>query len=361
MANITPSKEVMFKDLKVVELASVLAGPAVGMFFAELGAEVIKIENATTGGDVTRNWKISGEGEGISAYYSSVNWNKKSLLLDLGLSAHKQQLLELIKTADVLIVNYKPGDAEKLGLDYNSLVQTNPKLIYASLTGFANQPDRVAYDVVLQAETGFMFMNGSQESGPVKMPVALIDILAAHQLKEAILIALLRKEKEGKGSYIETSLQQAAIASLANHATNWLMNGHDPQRIGSLHPNIAPYGESFTSADGVPFVLAVGAENQFRSLCSLINKPELADDPRFVTNQERVKNRLVLATVLKESFVQTNYESLQTELRSKKIPFGRINSVKEVFNDPIAKGMVLQEKIEGRNTQRVKTVAFTIK
>ncbi len=351
----------MFKDLKVVELASVLAGPAVGMFFAELGAEVIKVENATTGGDVTRNWKISGEGAGISAYYSSVNWGKKSFFIDLSIPEQKRQLLDMLFTADVVIANYKPGDAEKLGLDYNSLIKHNPKLIYASLTGFADQPDRVAYDVVLQAETGFMFMNGTSETGPVKMPVALIDILAAHQMKEAILIALLKKEKEGRGSYIETSLQQAAIASLANQATNWLMNGHDPKRIGSLHPNIAPYGESFVSADGVQFVLAVGAENQFRSLCELIGNAELAGDLRFTKNQERVKNRVELAAILNEAFFRMEYQQLQSELRKRKIPFGRINSVKEVFNDQVAKAMVLREEIEGRETQRVKTVAFTIK
>lgn len=348
----------MFRDLKVVELASVLAGPAVGMFFAELGAQVVKVENATTGGDVTRNWKIPGEANLLSAYYCSVNWNKKSVLLDLKLDADKEQLLDLLKTADVVVANYKPGDAGKLGLDYNSLKQLNPAIIYASLTGFADEPDRVAYDVVLQAETGYMHMNGTTTSGPVKMPVALIDILAAHQLKEAILIALLKREKSGAGSYIETSLKEAAIASLANQATNWLMNGHDPQAIGSIHPNIAPYGEIFESADRVKFVLAVGAENQFKQLVEVLNKPELATDERFVMNQQRVQHRVVLAEILQQVFTQLAYALIKEKLSAHKIPFGKINSVKEVLEQDASKHIILEETINGELTRRVKTIAF---
>ena len=194
----------IFKNLKVIELANVLAGPAVGMFFAELGADVIKIENKTTNGDVTRSWKLTTENPNQkgSAYFASVNWNKKSLFLDLKDAFDKTKVLELIKDADIVIANYKKGDAEKLGMDYESLKKTNPKLIYAHISGFGEDSSRIAFDIVLQAETGFMFMNGTSESGPIKMPVALIDILAAHQLKEGVLVALIKRMQTNEGSKV---------------------------------------------------------------------------------------------------------------------------------------------------------------
>ncbi|MES2629467.1 MAG: CaiB/BaiF CoA-transferase family protein [Bacteroidota bacterium] len=348
----------MFEDLVVVELASVLAGPAVGIFFAELGARVIKIENRRTGGDVTRGWRIKGENRAISAYYSAVNWNKESLMLDLSQATDLEQTLELIKSADIVIANYKPGDAEKLGVDYESLKAHHPSLIYATLKGFSNDPERVAYDVVLQAETGFLFMNGTPTSGPVKMPVALIDLLAAHQLKEAILIGLLKKAKTGEGSFIETSLEEAALASLANQATNWLMNGYDPQPLGTIHPNIAPYGEVFSSADDQLFVLAVGAENQFRSLCEFLGLNGLPGDPRFSTNVSRVQHRTELASLLADAFSTLSYGQIASGLGKYRIPFGKIRSVKEVMEGPTAQSMLLRETIEGVQTVRLRSVAF---
>jgi len=218
----------MFKDLMVVELASVLAGPDVGMFFAEMGARVIKIENKTTNGDVTRQWRTASEKsnqENISAYFSSVNWNKEHLFLDLKQANDKKQVTDLLKDASIVIANFKPGDAEKFSLDYHSIKQINPTIIYGEINGFGEADNRVAYDVVLQAETGFMAMNGTASSGPLKMPLAMIDVLAAHQLKEGILVALLNKTQSGKGAYVQVALYDAALSSLKNQATNWLMNG----------------------------------------------------------------------------------------------------------------------------------------
>ncbi len=348
----------MFSNLTVVELASVLAGPSVGTFFAELGAKVIKIENQKTGGDVTRNWRIDGENKPISAYYSAVNWGKETLMYDISQPQDRNLVHKLIQSADIVIANYKPGDAEKLGMDFPTLSAIKPDLIYASLKGFNDQPERVAYDVVLQAETGFMFMNGSPSSGPIKMPVALIDLLAAHQLKEAVLIALLKKATTGKGSYIETSLEESALASLANQATNWLMNGHDPQPLGTIHPNIAPYGEIFTSKDKALFVLAVGAESQFAALCEYLRESELASNLHYKTNQSRVKNRTALAAILAEKFAEINYSDISIELEKRKVPFGKIRSVKEVLSSPTAQSMVLEETINGQETKRLKSVAF---
>jgi len=268
-----------FKDLKIVELANILAGPSVGMFFAELGAEVIKVENKATKGDITRSWRLPSEptNNDYSAYYCSVNWGKEVLMLDLKAETDLKQLYDLIAEADIVITNFKTSSAHKIGIAPNQLRQINSNLIIAHLSGFLNS-DRPAFDIVLQAETGFLYMNGEGERPPVKMPVALIDVLAAHQLKEAILLALLHRAKTGEGKTVSVSLYEAAISSLANQATNWLMADFIPQRMGTQHPNIAPYGDMFYTKDGKMLVLAVGTERQFEGLCKTLNLAEIRND-----------------------------------------------------------------------------------
>ena len=270
-----------FKDLKVVELAGVLAGPSVGLFFAELGAEVVKIENKKTGGDVTRSWKLPEEDKNsnTSAYFLSVNFLKKHLFLDLGKENDYKKCIAQIKNADVVIVNYKKGDDIKLKLNYVRLKKINPKLIYACINGFSDTDERVAYDLILQAESGFMSVNGTPESGPLKMPVALIDLIAAHLVKEAILLALLKRAKTKKGSAISVSLFDAAVSSLVNQATNWLIAKHLPQRTGSLHPNISPYGEIFQTKDNHSVTFAIGSDGQFKKLCLLLHIPKFPNFP----------------------------------------------------------------------------------
>ena len=353
-----------FKDLKVVELASVLAGPAIGMFFAELGAEVIKIENETTGGDVTRRWKLPSENKdkAYSAYYCSVNWNKKVHLLNLKEVEDRQIAYDFLEEADVVICNYRPGSAVKVGMDYDALKKLNPRLIYAQLNAFAEDSKRPAFDIALQAEAGFMYMCGEEGRDPVRMPVALIDLLAAHQLKEAILMALLQREKTGRGSYVSTSLFKSAIASLANQATNWLMAGHIPQRMGSLHPNIAPYGEVFYTKDNKPITLAIGTEKQFKELCKCLKIEYLAEDKLFITNVLRVKNRVKLQVVLKAAIAGFNRTELQNKFNERGVPAGSIRDMKEVFENPLTNDLILEEKGEdGTMTKRVKTVAFEMK
>jgi crotonobetainyl-CoA:carnitine CoA-transferase CaiB-like acyl-CoA transferase len=354
--------DTFFKDLKIIELANVLAGPAVGMFFAELGAEVIKVENKITNGDVTRSWKIAGEDPSspISAYYASVNRNKKSIMSDLNDMSEKQRIYELIKTADIVISNYKPGDDVKLGMDYQTIRKINPGIIYGKITGFGEDNKRTAYDLVLQAETGFMFMNGTPESGPLKMPVALIDILAAHQLKEGILLALIKKLKTGKGSQVSVSLFDSAIASLANQAGNWLMAGKEPQPIGSLHPNIAPYGEIFTTADNKKIVLAIGNNKQFEQLCILLNCNELTTDPLFCSNEERVKNRSKLYQKLITHFSNKSSNDIMRDFIKKDIPAGEIKSLSEVFEDEKAGSLVQHGTISDHSVKNVKTAVFVL-
>ncbi|MFD2247007.1 CaiB/BaiF CoA transferase family protein [Pontibacter ruber] len=346
-----------FEGLLVLELASVLAGPSVGQFFGELGATVIKIENAATQGDVTRRWKLETEDKAsdISAYFSAANWGKKSVALDITQPAALQALYKLVAQADVVIASYKPGDAEKLGVDYTSLQQLNPRLIYGHITGYGPDDSRAGYDAVVQAESGFMYLNGESESEPTKMPVALVDVLAAHQLKEGLLTALYLRERTGKGHYITVSLMQAAVSALVNQATNYLVAGHNPQRMGSSHPNIVPYGSVFTSRDNKQLVLAVGDDRQFRRLCQILGAPELADDPAFATNAARVQNRQRINQQLKQLIAQQDREELLQQLHLQHVPAGAINTIEEVFALPQAQGMLLhREQVK----PGVKQVAF---
>jgi crotonobetainyl-CoA:carnitine CoA-transferase CaiB-like acyl-CoA transferase len=346
--------------MKVIELASVLAGPAVGMFFAELGAEVIKIENSKTGGDVTRTWRLPSEDKNspISAYYASVNWNKQVLFLDLTQETDRKKLYGLVADADVVIANFRAASAIKLGVDFETMKAINPKIIYGNITGFGEDSERVAFDVVLQAESGFMFMNGQADGPATKMPVALIDVLAAHQLKEGLLYALWQREKSGKGAYVSVSLLEAALSSLVNQATNWLMAGHIPARMGSLHPNIAPYGEIFESADKKRLVLAIGNDKQFAQLCKLLNIDELISDSRFENNQQRVENRQSLEQLLQLAFSKFTAAFLLEESLKFAIPIGQIRNMEEVFEMEEAVDMVLEEQNGNQLTKRIKSIAF---
>jgi crotonobetainyl-CoA:carnitine CoA-transferase CaiB-like acyl-CoA transferase len=334
-----------FDGLLVTELASVLAGPSVGQFFAELGATVIKVENLKTGGDVTRSWKLPSEPEGdLSAYFCSVSWGKQSLALDLSLPETKPIIQALFKKSDLVISSYKPGDAAKLGVDYASAQKVNPKIIYGEISGYGAHNPRVGYDAVIQAEAGFMFMNGEPEAAPTKMPVALIDLLAAHQLKEALLLALLKKEITGEGSYVHVSLIEAAVASLANQAMNWLMAGKIPQRQGSAHPNIAPYGDVYTTKDDRQILLAIGNNKQFQQFCFIIDEPALSSSVDFANNQMRVKNRQQLSAVINRALKKFDSEEILNKLHTAKIPAGRIQNMQQVFEMPEAKQLVFDEQ-----------------
>lgn len=329
----------MLNDLKVLELASVLAGPSVGQFFAELGAEVIKIENPKNGGDVTRGWKTADEPtDDRSAYFCSCNWGKKSVALDLTLTHDLSIVKKLASKSDIVIASYKPGDAEKLGVAYAQLKALNPKLIYGQITGYGSDDDRVGYDAVIQAEAGFMALNGEHDGPPTKMPVALIDILAAHHLKEALLLALLERTKTNQGSFVEVSLLQAAVASLANQGTNWLVGKKLPQRQGSAHPNIAPYGESFVTQDSKRILLAVGSDKQFEELAKIL---ELHVPDHLKTNQHRVVHRKELNKLLAEKIMNIHSAKLIEQLHTKKIPAGFIQNLKEVFELPQATDVLL--------------------
>lgn len=342
-----------FEKVIVVELASVLAGPSVGMFLAELGATVIKVENHKAGGDVTRSWKLASEDAhtDVSAYFSSVNWGKKSIGVDLTTDQGRSLIYALVQRAGIVISSFKPGDDRKLKMDYETLRSHNPALIMASLSAYGSEDARTGFDAIIQAEAGFMHMNGNAESGPLKMPVALMDVLAAHQLKEALLLAWIQKLQTGEGSHVTTNLLAAGVSSLVNQAANFLVAGVEPGRMGSGHPNIAPYGSSYETRDGRQIVIAAGNDRQFVLLCECVGAPALAANPSFASNPLRVQHRHELESALKQAIAQCNSGELMQKLNAAKVPAGLVLRMGEVFEQPAA----LAQRL-GSNGLR--TVAF---
>lgn len=350
----------LFSNIKVIELAGVLAGPSVGVFFSELGAKVLKVENKKTQGDVTRTWKLSSEEKGNTpgAYYWSVNTGKEILFLDITQREDLEQLYALVREADIIITNYKKGDDIKLKVDYPTLSKINPQLIYGSINGFGNESSRNAYDLILQAESGFMYMNGEKNSQPLKMPVALIDVLAGHQLKEAILIALLKRERTKKGSRISVSLFDSAIASLVNQATNWLIAKTLPQSCGSLHPNIAPYGEIFKTYDGHLITFAIGNDKQFIHLCQFLGLEEITNIEKFSSNQQRITNREELFELLNSRITPMSFSSIYDYCLQHEILVAKIRNLKEVFELPEAQAMLKPFTDNGQTKTAVQSIAF---
>lgn len=349
----------MFSNLVVIDLSTVLAGPSVATFFAELGARVIKVENPKVP-DVTRSWKLGSEDANstVSAYFSSINYKKEYRQLDLKNNNDYQQFLELVAQADILISNFKLGDDVKFNIQDTVLRAVNPRLICGKITGFGDENDRVAYDLILQAETGFMSMNGTPDSGPVKMPVALIDVLAAHHLKEALLLALLERSQKGIAKTVSVSLYDAAVASLANQASNYLMEDKIPQRIGSLHPNIAPYGEIFETKDKALITFAIGSDVHFQKLCAFLKIAELSADPKFASNVNRVQHRTELQTLIQDQLAHYSSQEVLTNMLENNVPCGKIKNLEEVFKDDSAKLLIRSEEIDGKETKRVTSLAF---
>lgn len=349
------------KGLSVVELASVLAGPLVGTFLAELGADVIKVEHPGTGGDVTRQWRTEGESAtGPSAYYAAANGPKKLVQLDLAHPEGRADLEALLTKADFLLQNFKASSLQRLGLSPASLASRHPHLIHLHLQGFMADPNRPGYDMVVQAETGLMALNGEPGRAPFRMPVAMMDILAAHQMRSAALLALWERERHGLGSFIEVWLDAAGLSALANRGTEHLVAGQEPAPLGAAHPQIAPYGESFSCACGGSVVLAVGNDRQFSALCAALNQPTWAHDPRFATNPERVHNRAVLADYLTREIVRHSLDSMMDIGREFGIPMGRLMRVSEALNGQTGMAMTANFESEGHALSHVRQAAFRV-
>ena len=348
------------EDFLVLELAAILAGPTVGMFLAELGARVIKVENPHTGGDATRGWKLSSEPaeSSLSSYFVSANWGKESIVIDLTTEAGLEVVHDLVRRADVVIASFKPGDDVRLKLDYESLRRHRPDLIYAQISAYGDADPRPGFDAILQAESGFTYLNGEPDGPPTKMPVALVDILLAHQLKEGVLLALLKRERSGEGSLVTASLLQCAVASLANQATNYLVGGVVPQRLGSEHPNIAPYGTILRCADDRELVIAAATERQYRGLMGALGLAAFAEEERFAIGQQRVIHRDALLDLIRPAAARLDSGELAAALLEAKVPFGFVNDMQAVFEQPQAEEAVLTGTREGRTLRAVRTAVF---
>jgi crotonobetainyl-CoA:carnitine CoA-transferase CaiB-like acyl-CoA transferase len=331
--------------LRVLELASILAGPMTGQFLAELGADVIKIENPATGGDPTRHWHLASERADAEpcAYFSCANWGKRSLALNVATDGGRRAVHDLARQSDVVIASYKPGDAGRLGVDAATLLGLNPKLIVAEISAYGGDDPRPGFDAIIQAEAGFTHLNGEPDGAPLKMPVALMDLLAAHQLKEAILVALLQRCVSGSGRHVQVSLLEAGISSLANQATNYLVAGVVPQRMGSEHPNIVPYGSVYALGDGRQLVLAVGTERQWRRLAEAVARVDLAEHAEYADNRARVRNRTGLHAELAAAFAGLDSASASRRLREAGVPFGFVNDMAAVFRQPQADRVLLRD------------------
>ncbi|WP_026480084.1 CaiB/BaiF CoA-transferase family protein [Ahrensia sp. 13_GOM-1096m] len=335
------------EGVRVVELARVLAGPWAGQLLADLGADVIKIENPD-GGDETRHWGppfIKGaNGEDLSAaYFHSANRGKRSAALDLKNAEHLNALKKLISTADVVIENYKVGGLKKFGLDYESLSKANPNLVYCSITGFGQTgpyAHRAGYDFIIQGMSGFMSITGEPDGQPMKAGVAITDILTGLYAVSAINAALVKSLKHNKGSHIDIALMEVMAASLANQNMNYLATGSAPARLGNAHPNIAPY-QVIPVKDG-HIILAVGNDGQFARLCEILRTQELAQNPLFATNQKRVENRDALTISLTATTTEWARDALIEACENHAVPVGAINTIEDMFNDPHVKARELQ-------------------
>ncbi len=345
----------VFQDLKVIEIATVLAAPQVGQFFAELGAQVIKIENPKTQGDVTRKWLNKKETANPSAYFTCANLGKYSIALDLQNPEDRKVVYQLLQDADILILNLKPGDAPKLGVDEKTLLDLNPRLIIGEITGYGEHSSRTGYDAVIQAEAGFMYLNREPGHLPQKMPVAFMDMMASHQLKQAILIALYERTFTHQGKKVSVSLIEAGITSLANQGTAYLIAHQNPQPLGSEHPSIFPYGTIFATADNQFVMLAVGNDKEFLNLCKTLNAEELASDGRFQTNPQRVVNRNELKPLLAQKIITQNQNYWIKLWNEYKIPCAPVNDVQTILNSEYAKDLIAYH--HGRPIG-LKTIAF---
>jgi crotonobetainyl-CoA:carnitine CoA-transferase CaiB-like acyl-CoA transferase len=331
--------------VRVVELARILAGPWAGQTLADLGAEVIKVEAPE--GDDTRRWGPpfwDRDGQPVAAYFHAANRGKRSVVADFATPEGQAKVRALIAGADVVIENFKVGGLAKFGLDYPSLKAEFPGLIWCSITGFGQDgpyAHRPGYDYIIQGMSGLMSITGPADGPPHRVGVAVADLFTGVYAATAILAALHARGRTGRGAHLDLSLLDCAVAVMANQAMNYFASGRAPVRTGNHHPNLAPY-QVFEAADG-HVIIAVGNDAQFRRLCALLGRPELAEDPRFADNAGRVQRRAELEAALTEATRGRSKAALLAACEAEGVPAGPINTLDEVFADPqvIARGMRL--------------------
>lgn len=352
-------QEGALNGIRVLDMSRVLAGPWAGQMLGDLGADVVKIERPGSGDD-TRAWgppwlrDADGEDTRDSAYFTCANRNKRSVALDLGTPEGQEIVRSLSCKADVLLENYKVGGLKQYGLDWDSLSQANPRLVYCSITGFGQTGPyalRPGYDFLVQGLGGLMSVTGHPENspggGPMKVGVALVDVMTGLNATVAILAALQERQRSGLGQHIDIALLDVQVAALANQAANYLVGGQLPARMGNAHPNIVPY-QDFPTADG-HMILTVGNDAQFARFAEAAGHPEWVMDDRFRTNAARVHHRRELVSSIREATrIRTTGEWIAV-LEAAGVPCGPINNVEQVFDDPQVRARELRVTLPGPN------------
>jgi|TARA_R100000005_G_scaffold91298_1_gene63476 crotonobetainyl-CoA:carnitine CoA-transferase CaiB-like acyl-CoA transferase len=357
--------------LKVLDLSRILAGPWASQLLADLGAEVIKVERPGVGDD-TRAWgppylrDEAGVDTAESAYFLCANRNKRSICVDIKTPEGQTTLRRLAAQSDVVLENFKVGDAARYGLDYRSLQKDNPGLVYCSITGFGQTgplSSRPGYDFLVQAMGGLMSVTGAADgepgAGPQKVGVALSDIMTGLYAAVGILAALAERERSGLGQQVDLSLLDVTVASLANQATNYLVGGLNPARLGNAHPNIVPY-QSFVAADG-HLIVAVGNDVQFARFVEVLDLPELARDERFASNRARVQYREELIPRLQRALLERGKDDWLARLESAGVPAGPINTVADVFAEPQILAREMRVKVRHPENPELELVGNPIK
>jgi crotonobetainyl-CoA:carnitine CoA-transferase CaiB-like acyl-CoA transferase len=357
--------------IRIIDFSRILAGPWATQLLADLGAEIIKIERPGQGDD-TRSWgppfleTENGAPLSDAAYFTCTNRNKKSVAIDITTQLGQELVRKLVAQADIVVENFKVGGLAKYGLDYPSLKSVKPDLIYCSITGFGQDGPRAkeaGYDLLIQGMGGLMSVTGKPDAepggGPVKVGVALVDVITGLYASNAILAALRHRDAGGKGQHIDLALLDSLIAALANQSQGYLVSGNVPPRLGNAHPSIAPY-ESFPTADG-HIILAIGNDSQFRRFCAVAGIAQYADDPNYSTNKARVQNRDHLIPYLQDIFAKKSSESWISELSAEGVPCGPINDLDSVFADPQVKHRALAQSLPHKAAGKVPTVANPIR
>lgn len=332
------------EGVRVLDLSRVFAGPLCGQVLADFGADVIKVEHPGRGDD-TRDWGMR-IGKTETTYYNSMNRNKRSITVDLQTPEGVKIIRDLLPQCDVVVQNFKTGGAEKLGLGYEQLKAIKPDLIYCSVAGYDSsgpEAKRPGYDLVIQGEAGLMAINGEASQPPLKFGVAAVDMMTGMYAAQAVLAALFRRERTGKGRHIEMALYDCGLMITGYYGLDAMLLGHDPQRYGNAHPSIVPYG-MFEAQDG-PLIIAVGNNSQFDKFCrQVVMRPDIVEDPRFATNVERARNRLTLLPEMKALIASFPRDVLLERLTAAGIPCGRVAGLHEALtSERTCRGGLLQE------------------
>ncbi len=355
------------ENIRVLDLSRAMAGPFCTMMLGDLGADVIKVELPGSG-DESRSWgppfvgKPYGPYPGESAYFVSVNRNKRSVTVNLKSAEGQEIVRRLAAVSDVVVENYRTGVLDKMGLGYEDLRALNPRLVYCSISGYGRTgpfAGRPGYDAILQAEGGIMSISGPVEGPPSRVGISMIDISTGMFSTTAILAALRVRDMTGEGQLIDMSLLDSNVALLANVASNYLIGGNAPRRYGNDHPNLVPYG-AFRARDRW-FVLGVANDKQWGAMCQVIRHPELKDDPRFAANSDRLANREALMEIINAAFVTRDADEWLAELEKEGIPCGSINTIPEVFNSPQAQARNLSLTVEHSTAGPIKVPGFPYK